>query len=323
MDSSSEPSSILSPNTRQRKSRMAKEVTELVKSFNIATSDEIDVLKLSLEQLNILEAIQFTRKPTKRGRKLLSLACREQVWNYWHQHSFESTNCTQLAKLRVNQKPHIQEGLDFASSVITIRQRNRSFYQSIYEVVELPYKSLYLKFLRDNPDNMVSWGTFFALKPFYVRHTMLKNIEMCCCRQHLHARWVIDAFLQCAKKHDISFAFHNYKPFFTYLYSDCPHQERTYISWECTSDSKSICHHVKEKWDAVKDQILALDKETVELIKVPFLHFEKTEVISKKGVSSKKLKPIKTNASISFLFDFIDKFLTKFIHHRNMLRHYH
>ena len=103
MDSSSEPSSILSPNMRQRKSRMAKEVTELVKSFNIATSDEIDVLKLSLEQLNILEAIQFTRKPTKRGRKLLSLACREKVWNYWHQHSFESTNHTQLAKLHVNQ----------------------------------------------------------------------------------------------------------------------------------------------------------------------------------------------------------------------------
>ena len=246
----------LTPNTRQWKYALAKEITEVVDAFGISKSDQVDVLTLSLKQLNIFEQIKFASKPTEKGRKLLKLPYRESVWNLWHMNSFESTNSNQIAKLRVTDKNRIQDGLEFAPSVITIQQRNRSFYQSIYKIVEPPFKTLYQKYIRENPEYPVSWGTFFTLKPFYVRHTTLKDIEMCCCRQHLHARcWSIDAFAECSKKHGVVQPFFEYEYFFKYMYGDCQSESRTHISWECTPNDKSICRHMRSKWESIKDSV--------------------------------------------------------------------
>ena len=37
------------------------------------------------------------------------------------------------------------------------------------------------------PNNPVSFGTFHALKPFYIWFATAKDIEMCVCKKHLHA----------------------------------------------------------------------------------------------------------------------------------------
>ena len=128
----------------------------MVKAMNISKGDEIDVLTLTLQQLNVLEQIKFVSKPNSKVRNLLPYTSRKAVWDFWHQNSFESTNTSQIAKLRVDNKSRIQDGLDFSPSVVIIKQRNRNFYQSIYKIVQDTFKTLYLKYTKENPGSPVS-----------------------------------------------------------------------------------------------------------------------------------------------------------------------
>ena len=186
----------LTPNTRKRKSYLAKNISDTILSMNLSEDDQVDVVSLALKQLNILDKIRFIRKPTAKGRKLLPAETRESVWKFWHDNTFESTNSNQHSKLRVTEKPRVQDGLEFSKSVIIVDQRHRSFYQGIHRIADQPFRILYSRYLREN-NPVVSFGTFFALKPFYVKHTTEKDIEMCCCKQHLHAKWCVEAIVKC------------------------------------------------------------------------------------------------------------------------------
>ena len=81
------------------------------------------------------------------------------------------------------------------------------------KVVEKTFKQLYAKYLRENPVEPVSYGSFFALKPFYVRHTTQKDIEMCVCKDHLHECWSVEDLVKCSRKHDIALPFADYQSF--------------------------------------------------------------------------------------------------------------
>ena len=59
--------------------------------------------------------------------------------------------------------------------------------------------SMYQKYMEQNPDSRVSKGTFFNLKPFYVRGASQKDIQMCLCKLHLHTQWSFKALLEWAK----------------------------------------------------------------------------------------------------------------------------
>ena len=168
--------------------------------FNPSIDDQVDVLTLTLKQLSIFDRSKFSRKPTRKGHSLLPRATCVAVWEFWHEHCFESTNTTQLAKLRVTDRNKIQTNLEFSSFVTIVKQRNKQFYQSIWKIAEKPYKVLYQKFLISNSNFSLSWGSFLALRPFYICHSTLKDMEICCCLLHLHARWSINAIIQCAKK---------------------------------------------------------------------------------------------------------------------------
>ena len=120
----------MTPNTRQRKLKFAKKIRETVKSFNLSVDDQVDVLTLTLKQLSILDRFKFLRKPTRKGRSLLPRATRVAVWEFWHEHCFETTNTTQLAKLRVTNRNKIQTNLEFSPSVKIVTQRNKQFYQN-------------------------------------------------------------------------------------------------------------------------------------------------------------------------------------------------
>ena len=59
---------------------------------------------------------------------------------------------------------------------------------------------LNVDFICENPDHVVDYRTFLALKPFYIRPVKKCDIEMCCCKKDLHARWSINFLLEYAKK---------------------------------------------------------------------------------------------------------------------------
>ena len=78
---------------------------------------------------------EFSRpsKPYKTGRKLTPLIVRSKVWEFWHAMSDVSTNTSRPAKLKVSDKPKIQEGLEFISCVSVMENKRRiKFYQSTW-----------------------------------------------------------------------------------------------------------------------------------------------------------------------------------------------
>ena len=112
------------------------------------------------------------------------------------------------------------------------------------------------QFLNENPGIKTSHGTFFALKPFYVRLATTKDLEMCCCKKHLHARWVIKAMIENCEKQMIGLGHINdYYTFFEQVTQHCKKEEHTNITWDCTPDKKSCCNHILTEWHNLKTSI--------------------------------------------------------------------
>ena len=178
-------------------------------------------------------------------------------------------------------------------------------------MLHISYQELYKKFLNENESIKVSVGTFNALRPFYIRTQTEKDIEMCCCITHLHARWAIEGILESAKLQNIQLPFSNYSNFFEWLYSNClQNNETTYLHWECTPDNKNTCSDITDVWEATSNELVKCASPEV-VVKI--LSFEKID---------NRLKPILKSKSMKGIIDFMAALLPKIIHHRNHLRHY-
>ena len=169
-------STPMTPNTRKRKSRLAEDISDLI--CDLTTEEQMDVLTLATKQLGIYESYKFQRKPTKAGRKQLPIETRKTVWDFWHCNEFiiESTLTSRQAKLRVSNRSKIQDGLNFYSPASTIIQQSREFYEAPWSIFQNTLKELYCIYVTRNPDQHVSWGTFNAIKPFYVCTATSKDI---------------------------------------------------------------------------------------------------------------------------------------------------
>ena len=74
-----------------------------------------------------------------------------------------------------------------------------------------------------------------------IKSVVKTDMEMCCCKKHLHARWAITALIEIAKKQKISLEFGSYKEFFDVLTEKCTKDNLAYINWDCTPNKKSTC----------------------------------------------------------------------------------
>ena len=246
------------------------------------------------------------------------MTTRLKVWEYWHCNSYASTLTSRPAQLRLSDKAKIQAGLEFVDTITIIMKRNKPFYQSHWFITNKMVKELYLNYIKENSIYEVSYGTFLALKPFYVRSPTTKDMEMCVCKKHLHAKWAINALINSVKLQKIDIPdFVNYEQFMAYLYEDCNKIDNTYIDWKCTPHKKFVCEHITKRWNELKD----LTQKQIGLT-VPFQYFDKLEVSLKSGKVVKQLKPVYTQADAISVISFIEDFLPKFIHHRNQLKNY-
>ena len=110
------------------------------------------------------------------------------------------------------------------------------------------------------------------------------------------------------------------------MYSDCPSEENTYISWTCTPNKNKVCQHVQSKWENVQ----AVASSADENIMVLFAEFKNMECFGKDGQLLKDKKgnpvtriiPVKKQVDVQYLLSFISKLLPENINHRNMLQLY-
>ena len=284
--------------------------------------NEESLLNLVLKRLNLTAKFKHV-VPFVNKVPYITRLC---VWQFWHRVTDESTITTSLGRLRVTDKPGVQEDLEFASSVEGLLTRNKPFYRSLWKTYTVPLLELYRKYCVENEEQKVSIGKFIGLRPFYVRSVTLKDMEMCCCKLHLHMRWSVNALIKIASKLEIDLPFNNYTSFFQLLYSDCEELDNTYISWSCTPNMKSICKEIATNFETT---LLLLDGSDPN-VTVPFTHFIKKlvtdadgkPVLNKKEKPVKRLIPLKEQVNAKYLIQFLKDILPGAVHHRNMLRLY-
>ena len=307
----------------KRRSRAADHLAAQIRAeCDKAELDEESVVNLVLKRLKLTtkfkHIVPFVNK--------IAFPTRLCVWEFWHRVSDESTLSTTLASLRVIDKPGVQADLPFYGPVEEVLVRNRKFYKSQWKTYSVPVVELFKKYCEENPDNKVSIGKFISLRPFYIRSVSVKDMEMCCCKLHLHMRWAINAIIKLASKVQITVAFTNYATFFQLLYTDCEEIENTYISWSCTPNKKSLCQDIINNYNS---QMQLLENSKPDST-VPFTHFVKQiqyhddgkPILNKKDQPVKRLVALKEQVDGKFLVQFLKNILPEAIHHRNMLRLY-
>ena len=201
----------MTPNICKRKSRFGDGLATYIKDLNSNENDDIEVITLSLKNIGLLDKLRLLKKPTKT----------DTISNYAGNLGLLAQKNTPFkitsrpAKLKLTNKPRIQTSIDFVDTVRTIQLRKVSFYENIWSITNETVKVLYHKFLNENPGIKISYGTFLALKPFYVRPPTTKDLEMRCCKKHLHARWVIKTMIENCEKQMIDLGLIN--DYYTFL----------------------------------------------------------------------------------------------------------
>jgi len=222
------------------------------------------------------------------------------------------------AKLKISNKPHIQVNLNFTeATIITTNKRGNRFYEAPWKILEKPIQELYKQYNEENEP--ISYGSFLALKLFYIRGATHNDIEMCCCKHHLHARWAVKALVKSANQQNIAIDFDTYETFFHHLDQDCASEDSTYISWECVKNKSKLCNHITARWNLLSKMLL--NSSDISQV-VPLMHFETTETTLKNGNIVKRLQAVTTQANMEFLVNFITTMLPNIVYHRNHLRHY-
>ena len=179
----------MSPNSRQRKKYHSDKLISFLQSRNLGEHMTREVIIAAITKLNYNDILKSKNIFNgNKGRKMTSFVTMTVVWEFWHANSSESSDTMRPAKLRQSNQNKIQSGLEFPPSVKLIKQRERLFYQSMWMIMHYPYQVLYnQKFLKQHPDHVVSSGTFFALKPFYITGVSQRDFNVCVCKLHLHA----------------------------------------------------------------------------------------------------------------------------------------
>ena len=136
------------------------------------------------------------------------------------------------------------------------------------------------KYCKDNPDHIVSKGMFMKLKPFYIRNVSLKDMEMCCCKLHLHIRCTPGKKTLCGH---------------------IQQQWNDLTKYLASADDKITVPFTHfEKRESFNS--------SGEVIK------------NKKGEPVKRLVSVKEDVSALYLVNFLSSQLPNIIHHHNMLR---
>ena len=281
-----------------------------------------DVMKLVLKYLDLEKVFPMVTTYVSRtpyGTRLI-------VWEFWHQVSDESTWLQSWLDCEYLRRPACQKDLEYSSTVRIVTKRNREFYQSIWKTHSAPIVILYKKFHRDHAANIVSMGLILNLRPFYIRNVSLKDIEMCCCKLHLHGGWSVIAIIRIAAKFEIQLPFTDYSSFFSLLYADCGDITETYIPWECTPNKKEVCDDIMRNFSPIMNLLPTADEKTT----IAFTQFQKQVqydsdrqmIMNKKKKPVEKLVAVKEQVNAKFLVEFTRNLLPNIIHHRNILTLY-
>ena len=152
--------------------------------------------------------------------------------------------------------------MEFRQAVLSAKnKRNREYFESCWLIAEETSMKIYKDFIDAHGiSNTISYGTFISLEPFYVQAATSKDIEMCICKEHLHARSSINTLLNLCELNKIGLDFDSYESFFAYLAKDClfPDDNLIYLWWGCMPNKNVVCDDITSNWNNLKTKISLL-----------------------------------------------------------------
>ena len=257
----------------------------------LPTPEQVDILTQCLKRKGMLDAVKDQQKTKKVLRKQTSFEKHKAAFDFYTKMSTPSTLTSRPPKLKMSEKPRIQENLQFVEPIDITRVRGKLFYVGQWRIIHKTIRVLHREYNEQHPDLQMSYGLFFALKPFYVRFTTEKDLEMCVCKKHLHARWAIQSLIENAGSQNIDLGeISSYETFFQSLTSQCNKSDTTYIAWECIPNKKESCEHIKTKWEDLQHKLRQQDdNKTASTLR----YFDKVPVTTKKGDTLMKLRALK------------------------------
>lgn len=294
----------------------------IIRKEDLGSDEEVDILKGVAKKLDLAEKLKnkIIRQKNNAGRKMTPLEIRKKCWDFWHKSSATSTSSTYLASLRSKNKPKLQLGLPFVDTVKKTTKRNKEFYEGSWMITSETYFEIYERYLSENNEH-IGYGTFIALKPFYIRAPKTRDLELCCCKKHLRARWALKSLIELCEKQKISIQFSSYEEFFKHIARTCspPEDGLSYLNWSCCPDKKTTCEDIKTNWDNLKTMLISNSKDDVFS---SMMFFNKVTLTTKKGKKFKKLQPNYKKVNMKDLLVHLENMLPNILHHRNKLRHF-
>ena len=118
---------------------------------------------------------------------------------------------------------------------------------------------------------------------------------------------------------DIGTPFDSYQAFFDYITSGCKKGETTHVNWDCVPYKKKLCPHIQSIWTDLKNELLMKGNPN---ITSKMMYFEKSAVVTKHGVESKRLKVQFQNLNVTAIMKFLVDLLPNTVFYRNHLHHY-
>ena len=158
--------------SRVKTHQFSRQLSTLLLEFPLDDDSKVNAITTAVRKTELLEKLKQKLKVSsalkkKTGRKLTPYITRKLVWDFWHACSTTSTIANRPALLKVTSKPKVQEDLPFNDSVkLTRNKRNREMYQNLWKITTKRFIELYCQYTLENQNNIASYGTFIALKPF-------------------------------------------------------------------------------------------------------------------------------------------------------------
>ena len=170
----------------------------------------------------------------------------------------------------------------------------------------------------------VSYGTFLHMCPFYFHSVTTCDVELCCCKLHVHGCCSVAVLLGIIKKMAyIVLNSNNYYSFFKFLAADSPKDNYAHISCQCTPDKTSPSSEILNHWKRLekfsRQSFTLFDASDKNHVTVKIDLFQSVRVKTRFNEVKRKLKCTSTSANICFIINFMKDLMPEIIYPQNEL----
>ena len=156
-----------------------------------------------------------------------------------------------------------------------ITQQGKQFCENSWMILHVTYQEFYLKYIKLYPNNRISHGTFYLLKPFYITVETEKHRNVLLQASFIHTMGN-SSHSQVCRKSKYCFTIQKCD----HLTQHCKPEWTTNLESRYTPSKNEVCKDIDKTWQNFSSALTASSDENV---CIPFTNFQKIEHTTQKG----------------------------------------